>query len=171
LESNLAAGDNSLSGFSPIAVGMKYTFVRGVEIGDPTFGVLVMIEVPSGSGEFETEDYMMALKFLGALDLSDTVALGFNLGILNETDIIGENFFHYLASASLGIGLNERIGAFVESAIDSKEWSDGGSAVLFDSGLTFLVKDNVQLDFAAGTGLRGDFAPDFFFTSGMIVKF
>jgi len=51
----------------------------------------------------------------------------------------------------LGVGVNEKVAIYIEpygELIDMAEF-----VLNFDTGLTYLVKDNVQLDFSFGTGL------------------
>ena len=54
-------------------------------------------------------------------------------------------------SAVLGIGVNDKVAIYVEpygELVNMEEF-----VLNFDAGLTYLVKDNVQLDFSFGTGL------------------
>ena len=51
----------------------------------------------------------------------------------------------------LGVGVNEKVAIYIEpygELINMEEF-----LLNFDTGLTYLVKDNVQLDFSFGTGL------------------
>ena len=48
--------------------------------------------------------------------------------------------------------------------------ADGGSAHSFDTGLTYMLTDNLQLDGAVGFGLS-DEADDWFMTFGVSYRF
>lgn len=171
LDINTGPLETSFSGFSPIGIGMKYNFVEGENLGDPTFGILLAVELPSGTDEFETEDSSVALKLLASWDFNESLSLGTNVGFTTQKDVFGDNYYAFLGTASLGFGLSDQIGAFAEVAFNSDDTGDGDSSALFDAGLTFLVNKDLQFDVAAGTGITGDFAPDFFMTSGVIVRF
>lgn len=163
--------DLSSNGFAPIGIGMKYTIAKGENFGDATIGILLAVELPSGTDVFETEDSSVALKFITSWDFNDTFSLGTNVGFTTQKDVLGDNYYNFLGTASLGIGLSDQLGAFVGLAVNSDDTGDGDSSVLIDTGLTFLVNNNLHFDIAGGTGLSGDFAPDFFMTSGVAIRF
>ena len=79
--------------------------------------------------------------------MNETLGLGFNLGY----NYLGLGRGHLTYSTVLGVGVNEKVAIYVEpygELIDMAEF-----VLNFDTGLTYLVKDNVQLDFSFGTGL------------------
>jgi hypothetical protein len=162
--------DESFSGFAPIGVGMKYTLHKGTAIGEPTVAVIMMVELPSGTDEFETQDAAPSATLTTTWDLDDIFSLGINAGVDNQRDD-ADSFYAAFGSASLGIGLGGRWGMFLELAGRSATSGDGDGVLLGDGGFTFLVNSNLQLDAALGTGLAGDAAPDLFFTAGMSVRF
>lgn len=162
--------EDAFTGFSPIGVGMKYTLHRGAEQGEPTIALIMMVELPSGTDEFETEDASPSITLAAAWDLDDVFGLGVNAGVDSQRDA-GGSFYSAFGSASLGIGLGDRAGMFLELYGRSATTSAGDGVLLGDGGFTFLVNSNFQLDAAIGTGLAGDAAPDLFFTAGMSVRF
>ena len=163
--------DEDLTGFSPIAIGIRYNLFEGESIGDMTLGYIMMAEIPSGTDEFETEDTEVTMRLAAEWDFSETLSLGTNVGLESQTDDSGESFYSFLASAVLGIAFDDQWGGLVEIAVDSAESDEGDAIWLFDVGLTFLVNPDLQLDVAAGTGLSGDEAPDFFMTTGLSIRF
>jgi hypothetical protein len=169
-DSETGLGEFSHSGFSPVSIGMKYTFANGAAEGLPTMGILLMTELPSGTDVFQTEDLATALKLIAEFDLTPSMGFATNVGFENSYDDLGENYYNLLITGSLGIDLSDRTGAFFELAANSKEWSGGEESLVFDAGVTYLVTDGFQVDMALGTGLKGDFVPDFFMTAGLIYK-
>ena len=67
------------------------------------------------------------------------------------------------------MGLSERAGLFVEVFGDIPFNATGGPRNSFDGGLTFLIRDNLQIDGAAGVGLS-DSADDWSVGLGITVR-
>lgn len=83
-----------------------------------------------------------------AQDISSIFSLGLNLGgTWTEGDDVG--MFYTLVT---GIALSESLGTFVELYGDMP-WQDD-AAQAFDTGLTWGILENLQLDIAAGFGLN-----------------
>ena len=76
--------------------------------------------------------------------------------------------FNKWLSASLGIGVGDKVGLFLEgfTVIDD----DGDGTDFFDAGLTFLIKPDLQLDFRVGTG-SSDEVDETFFGAGIVTRF
>ena len=70
----------------------------------------------------------------------------------------------YFYSVALGIGITDKIGTFIESFgyIPDK----GKINFLIDSGFTFLVLQNLQLDVSGGLGINDESA-DYFISMGL----
>ena len=64
-------------------------------------------------------------------------------------------------TVALGIGATDRLAFFTELFGATGLSASGGPENAFDGGLTYLVRDNLQLDAAAGVGLS-DAALDWF---------
>jgi outer membrane putative beta-barrel porin/alpha-amylase len=80
--------------------------------------------------------------------LNDILGLGYN---------VGYNYFGYgkgdlVYSLALGVGITEKTGFYVETYGEISGFKDPVSN--FDSGLTYLIKQNLQLDLSFGLGLN-----------------
>ena len=69
-------------------------------------------------------------------------------------------------SLAVGIGVTDRLGAFIEVFGDRPVAADAATAVSADGGLTFLLTDVLQLDVSVGRRLRGP-AGDLFIATGL----
>jgi hypothetical protein len=148
--------DSIQSGFSPVLAGFKVSIVeeKGLRpqlafLADLTFSDI-------GEPDYRPSYTYSTFKFSASHTLSDLFSLGYNFGYANNgEDALG--FFVY--SAVLGIGICERLGAFAEVY----GTSDNGDEPIFryDGGLTYLIRDNLQLDLSAGSGIDKDV--DFYF--------
>ena len=83
----------------------------------------------------------------------------------NDRDTL--SLFNY--TVVLGMGLSERAGLFVEVFGDIPFNAPGGPRNSFDGGLTFLIRDNLQIDGSAGVGLS-DSADDWSVGLGITVR-
>ena len=102
--------------------------------------------------------------------LSDRVGLGWNIewGAASFRDAIGQvhTLTRFGYTASVGVDLAERWGAFIEIFGDLPASDPAPAAHSLDAGVTILIAPRVQLDLAAGVGLNSD-APDRFIGCGI----
>ena len=70
----------------------------------------------------------------------------------------------------MGMGVSDRVGAFVEVFGDIPLNANGGPKNSLDGGLTYLLRDNLQLDAAVGVGISDD-ADNWFVGLGITVRF
>ena len=148
-------------------VGVKYVLQEGSEAG-LRIALLVSSTVPIGEDAVTSDAFDPSFRLLLAQDLSERVSLGWNVGIEWES-VEGDRLSRAIYTLALGLALTDRWGAFVEIFGDVP-LSDGdpdrdGTASL-DGGLTCLLRNNLQLDLAAGFGLN-DEAPDWFVGVGV----
>lgn len=163
---------NRTTGYGDSEIGTKIYLLR--ERGwRPETALLASVSLPTGSDGFSTNRMDPSFRFAFSHTLTDTVSLGYNLGAAWETvsTSSGRSTLSDLQyTVTAGFGLSERFGAFVELFGDTPLSADGSSEVSFDGGVTFLIRPNLQLDAALGVGLT-DEAPDWFFTTGVSIRF
>jgi len=80
--------------------------------------------------------------------ITDFIDLGYNVGY----NYSGNEKGYLTYSAAIGLGITKRIGAYFETYGEVIEFSDWISN--FDSGMTYMLKDNMQLDLSFGFGLN-----------------
>jgi hypothetical protein len=130
------------------------------------------VSIPSGAEELTDSRVVPGFAFAFAHTLTERLSLGYNLGAVwfTEEDADGEKRTSSVAlwTVALGIGITEKLGAYVElygnpvvSALES-------ASSTFNGGFTYLIRRNVQLDISAGVGLSGG-APDWL--AGLGVSF
>jgi hypothetical protein len=141
----------------------------------PEAALLVGTTLPLGSNDLSSHRFDPAFRFSFGHTLPRSFSLGYNLGAAWETapeaDGSGRDTrsrFEY--TAALGYDFTDRWGGFVELFGDGPLSDAGGPAHSLDGGLTYLLRENLQLDFAAGLGLSSE-APDWFVTAGLSVRF
>lgn len=97
-------------------------------------------------------------------NLTEALALTTNFGVSwdgNSGDVTGIYIINF------SFPLSAQIGAFVEAYANS---SDGDFDVSFDTGITYLVNNNLQLDMSGGYG-KNDGLSEFFVDAGVSWRF
>ena len=138
---------NEISGISDLEIGAKIQLFKK-ESSKTEIAFLSHVVLPTGTKEVSFEKLGTINKLSISHVLTDNIGLGYNLGY---------NYFGYengflTYSLVLGIAVNERVGMYLEPygsvGIFDKHLAN------FDAGITYLVKDNFQLDFSFGTGIN-----------------
>ena len=153
-------------GAADMSIGFKARLAE--EDGNiPALSIIGEIGLPLGNKEFSSEDPVPATKLLWAYGLSDDLAIAgnFNFGFPVESD---DYYFEVGSSLALGYSLSDSIGTFIEyfgmMPADSTDAVDDTHFV--DTGFTYLINQNLQLDVRAGFGIN-DAADDFFAGTGL----
>ena len=138
--------DQAVQGISDIEVGAK---IQLFQKEDSRFEVAFLshLLVPTGSENLSLESFGSINKLAVSQEINETLGLGYNLGY----NYFGTGSGMLTYSAVLGVGVNDKVAIYIEpygELIDMEEF-----LLNFDTGLTYLVKDNLQLDFSFGTGL------------------
>ena len=138
--------DQLNQGISDIEIGAKIQIFKREESKFEVAFISHLL-VPTGTEGVSIGNFGTINKLAVSQELNETLGLGYNLGY----NYLGLGRGHLTYSTVLGVGVNEKVAIYVEpygELIDMAEF-----VLNFDTGLTYLIKDNVQLDFSFGTGL------------------
>jgi hypothetical protein len=160
-----------LDGYEDPTVGLKVRLTPPVDDRPPGFpaaSLLLSTSVPVGSEELTTDEWEPEARV--ALDwiLTDLLSLGANVGIAYPS-AGGDRFDQLLASVTLGIAATDRLGVFVETYGFSEEEPEGDATQYVDTGVTFALTDDLQLDARIGFGLN-DPSPERFVGVGVAAR-
>lgn len=108
------------------------------------------------------------VKLLLGGELTTRLSWGANAGYARASEA-GGRFDQLSGSFALGIGVNERLGTFVEVYGFSEEFDGGDTSVYADTGATYLLSDDLQVDTRIGAGLDGN-EVDAFLGIGLIKR-
>jgi hypothetical protein len=152
------------NGFSPVAIGSKIAIA---EESDwlPQISLISHLTFKTGASAYKPNAIAPDFRFTFAHSLPGELSLSYNLGaewsnaLANATGIY---------SVAIGKGLPYNFGAFVEVYGFIPE--TGSADHLFDTGLTYMITPNLQVDTSFGLGLS-DNAPDFFISGGISWRF
>jgi hypothetical protein len=160
-------GGESRSGFGDVTLRWKQN-LWGNDGGLTSFALMPFVTIPTGTR-------VSAGEWQGGLiaPLGFTVSDRVYIGLMAEVDVVydedSEDYeLEWLHSATLGLGLTERLGVYLEMV--GIVGADTSYQALFDSGVTFAVTDNLILDAGVRIGLNRA-AEDFGVFTGMSIRF
>ncbi len=161
------------SGFEDGSIGFKYMLSQGAGgfgLKRPRISLIGDTSLPLGSRRFRERKLQPGAKLLLGWDLSDRMALSSNLNYAYLSEE-GERFGEFSASLSLGIGLTERIGSYLE-VFGFFPGGNRDNTRFINGGFTYLVNNDFQLDARLGFGLGNDVGgSDTFFGVGVARRF
>jgi hypothetical protein len=151
--------DDWSQGASDVELGFKLELAEQ-DGWQPELALLGALTAPSGSVSTSSGDVDPLLGVIWAYELTDRVGIGGQvlLGTPTEED---SRFVQTGASVTMGVGLTDRLGAYVEYFGIYPNTQHTDCAHVVNGGLTYLVTDDLQLDWRAGFGLNEE-ADDFF---------
>jgi hypothetical protein len=134
----------------------------------PEAALLVGVSLPWGAGDVTSDEFDPAFRFAMSHTLTENLSLGYNLGVewATEDDSTLSSFIY---TVSLGAGLTDRVGAYIE-LFGAVGLSASGPSHTLDGGFTYLLAENLQLDTSGGVGLNSK-ADDWFVGAGVSYRF
>ncbi|HEX9945053.1 MAG TPA: transporter [Thermoanaerobaculia bacterium] len=163
----------TVSGYEDPSVGLKVRLTEDdpdlLAPGHPAMALLFATTLPLGSDELTSDEWQPEAKLALSWALTDRWSLGSNLGYAYPAGE-DERFHQLSASLTAGLSLTERLGVYLEGFGFSKESTDGSGTRYVNSGLTWLLSNDLQLDVRIGAGLD-DPHPNWFAGLGAAVRF
>ena len=153
------------TGFSDLSLGVKY-HIATAGPGGASIAWLVHADVPSGGRAVRGHGVRPSLRLAAEWELPHDNAIGIMPGVVHDSDDLGRRFDSGIFAVTFGHSWTPRARSFVEVAgqqFASRE--HGGNIVTFDTGATWLLSNDTQVDVAASFGLS-DEAPDEALTVG-----
>lgn len=139
--------EREISGIADLEIGAKIQLLRK-EGGKTEMVLLSHFILPTGTKQVSFGKLGTINKLCLSHELSDALGLGYNLGYSYFG--VDNGFFTY--SMALAIGITDKAGIYIEPYGELGLLDQYFSNI--NAGLTYLIKDNFQLDFSFGTGLN-----------------
>ena len=139
--------NKTFSGISDLEVGAKVQLFKKEDV-NTEIAFLSHLVIPSGSKAITISDIGTINKLSISHSINESIGVGYN---------VGYNYFGFgdgdlTYSFSIGLGITDKLGAYVEPYGDIVDFKEHVSN--FDAGITYLIRDNFQLDFSFGTGIN-----------------
>lgn len=160
------------SGFSDASLGAKFSLARareGFGLRQYDVGLIIGSTLLTGSSAYRGKHLQPSVKLLLASALNKTVSLSANLNY----DLVSDDQGRYgeaSSSVSAGFAAAERVGIYAEYFGFYPSGSGRKNANYVNTGITYLVSNNLQLDTRVGKGLNG-VRNDYFVGAGASRRF
>jgi len=153
-----------VSGLQDSNVGLKYAVRNGeTSVLRPNIAVIVQTSVPTGARNFSSNSYQPGVQALLGWNLSDKTALNAGMGY-TRADIGSTRSNRVSQSVVLSHAATDKVGVFVE-AFNINTPGTGGATSFAQTGVTYRVTNEFQVDARVGKGLNAGKA-DFFGVGG-----
>jgi len=133
----------------------------------PAVSLLVLTSVPTGSAEFRQTKVQPEAKLASEWTLSDRVGLATNINVARPRDNENGRYTVFEGSVSFSFDLTSRLGVYTEVFGFAPQLSKVGHSRYGNTGLTFSLTPDYQLDLRGGMGFNGA-SPDYFFGAGLV---
>jgi len=135
------------SSFSDFEIGAKFK-ILDEDNNRIKIGFLTHLSVPTAPEIFSYNEYGLLSRVLISHDIKNDSQIGYNIGYNKYNNYDGQFIYTVVYGKSLG-----SFGVFFE--IFGEE-SSNNSNLNFDSGITYLIDNDKQLDLSIGKGLNSD---------------
>ena len=135
------------SSFSDFEIGAKFK-ILDEDNNRIKIGFLTHLSLPTAPEIFSYNEYGLLSRLLVSHDIKNDSQIGYNIGYNKYNNYDGQFIYTLVYGKSLG-----SFGVFFE--IFGEE-SSNNSNLNFDSGITYLVDNDKQLDLSIGRGLNSD---------------
>lgn len=156
-----------LSGLEDADLGFKVRLTRGsarFDLRRPTLAVIGLTSLPTGGTAYRTGRMQPEVKLCSGWALSPKADLSMNVNLAYPVED-GGRYRQWVGSASYGYDLSSRLGSFLEIYGFTPGSRGGPNTAYLDTGLTYAMAYNRQLDVRVGHGLNG-ISHDFFLGAG-----
>ena len=136
-----------ISGMSDIELGVKLKILKKENINNE-ISFLSNLIIPSASNDLSLNLFGISNRMIFSHTLSDKTGLGYNLGY----DYFGNGKGNLTYTLAIGTSLTEKLSFFMEPYGELIEFNN--LILNFDSGFTYLIKRNLQLDCSYGSGIN-----------------
>jgi hypothetical protein len=139
----------SVQGISDLEIGTKIQIWKK-EDRNTEIAFLTHLLVPTGTIELTGDQFGTINKISISHGVNERFGIGYNIGY----NYFGVGSGDLTYSLAFGIGVNEKVGVYVEpfgEVANLREFISNA-----DAGFTYLVNEDLQMDFSFGTGLNNN---------------
>jgi hypothetical protein len=166
-ESVFGAGDLDLEGAQDLYLGSKICLTpqSGYK---PETGIVIESTLPTGAGGFTSGEVLAGVDYVYGWTVNDFFDIGGSTQAHRAIDPNNTDFYvQFAQSITTGYTWTEKFGGYAEWYVLAPAGAvSAQNQHYFNTGITYLITDNIQWDFRAGVGLN-DAADDMFTGSGI----
>ncbi len=136
-----------INGISNLQIGAKIELLNNDNI-NAKVAFLSHLIIPTGTKDISLNNYGTINKLAVSHDLAENIGIGYNIGY----NYFGKDKGDFTYSLVMGFSMTGKLGVFIEGYGDVANFKD--NYINFDTGLTYLIRNNLQFDFSFGTGIN-----------------
>lgn len=150
-----ATGAHAITaGWADTELGVKWHLAEQ-QGNSPSLGLLLHAALPSGSHDLRGHGVRPSLRLSAEWELAGDYSLGLMPGIASDSDDSGARYGYGIFAASLGKDFGDHAHGFAELAAPQiARASHGGTQLFFDTGMSYTLNRDCQVDFAVTHGLN-----------------
>lgn len=144
------------TGMENIEFGFKYQFSQ--DQSRTILGFMAHLDIPIKNKKTNYQQYGLVSRLNISHQLSEKQCVGANIGynnfsyIVNGSEVFSKNVGDLTYTLVYGQAISNRVGVYIETFgeyINFKTWEQN-----VDLGMTYLINDNLQLDYSFGLGIN-----------------
>lgn len=143
----LKTGADKINGLSDLEIGAKIQVLKN-ENKNTEIAFLSHVIVPTGNDALSNGSWGTVSKLAFSNPINDVIGIGYNIGYSNFGFDNGSIFYSFVT----GFSITDRISAYIEPFGEIVNFET--LFVNADTGITYLLRENFQLDFSLGTGIN-----------------
>lgn len=165
-----AGSRERVSGFGDVTLRLKHN-LWGNDGGRTALAVMPFVKLPTNSNDIGNDAVELGL----IVPLAIAVSEGIGIGLMTEVDILEESDGSgyapsFINTATIAFDLTDRLGLYTELFTERSTERGARWAVTGDTGLTYAISENIQLDGGINIGLT-DAADDLNIFIGLSRRF
>lgn len=142
------------AGWADTELGVKWHLAEQ-QGASPSLGLLLHAILPSGSHDLRGHGVRPSLRLSAEWELPGDYSFGVMPGIAGDSDDQDARYGYAILAASLGKDFGERAHGFVELAAPQiARATHGGTQLFVDTGMSYQLNKDCQVDFAVTHGLN-----------------
>jgi hypothetical protein len=144
-----------------VSLGLKYEICDIKGACELSLGTIVRVFPAWGSGDFQAQHVTGDVRLAADWNFAPRLKLQVNpnIGLGRVEDDQGKVFTAGLLAFTLNYLLTKKLNPFVDFGLQTPESANGHSVMIFDTGVAYIVRRNLQLDVSIGAGARGSTPP------------
>lgn len=158
--------------FADASFGMKWSISEGGQSSDlPALAMLAHVDAGTGSSSVRAAALAPSLRFVAEWELPGDASFGFMPGLAYQKDPVEGRYWSGILAATYSRPVRGSLRGFLEVAgreLRSKRYGD--NQVTFDTGLSYPIDRDTQIDAAVVIGLNRH-TPDHSLTIGFSKRF
>jgi len=168
---HLKSGNETIHGYSDIAVGFKWGLRQAEGVGSgPSIATLIHADLDTGSARFRGDGIRPSVRVVAEWELPADMSIGVMPGAVWDKDE-RHRFVNGILAVTTGKQWTARFRTFLEAAGQQiARQDDGGCIVTFDTGATYLIDKDVQVDAAVSRAANTN-TPAWAFGAGLSLRF